>query len=75
MGGRNCKVTLTYEHQCAVIADPVEDGFYPRYGTEMGSATIEIASERALERCSEKNNGRECKIIYSNCTSPVLVHD
>lgn len=75
MGGTNCIVTFTYQHQCAVIADPIEEGFHRRYGADAGGPTIEIASEHALKTCSEKNDGRECKIIYSNCTSPVLVYD
>lgn len=75
MGGGNCKVTLAYENQCAVIADPIEEDFYPRYGSEAGGSTVEVASELALKRCSEKNSGRSCEVIYSNCTAPVLVHD
>jgi hypothetical protein len=75
MGGKDCKVTLIYENQCAVIADPVEENIQPRFGAEVGGPTVEAASQRALQICAEKNNGHACEIIHSDCTPPVLVYD
>lgn len=74
MGGRNCVVTLSYENQCAVIADPVDGSKQPRFGSHVGGPTIEDASRTALNSCYEKNGRSECEIIYSNCTRPVLVN-
>lgn len=73
MGGKNCVITLVYENQCAVIADPVDRDIQPRFGSDVSGPTIEEASRLALDSCYEKNGKRECEIIYSNCTRPVLV--
>lgn len=73
MGGRNCEVTLVYQNQCAVIADPIDRDIQPRFGSDVSGRTIEEASKLALDRCYEKNGGRRCEVIYSNCTRPVLV--
>lgn len=75
-GGKECKVTLAYHNQCAVIADPVEKGqFIPGTSIYLGGPTVEKASELALSSCSTSNDGRSCLIVYSNCTEPYLVYD
>ena len=74
MGGKNCVVTLVYQNQCAVIADPVDRDLQPRFGSDVSAPTIEEASKLALDRCYKRNGGRSCEIIYSNCTRPVLVN-
>lgn len=73
-GGKNCAITLTYENQCAVIADPIDREKQPRFGSHVGGPTIEDASKIALNNCYKKNGQSECEIIYSNCTRPVLVN-
>lgn len=73
MGGRECKITLAYENQCAVIAEPVEDlaSFKPMH---FRGPTVEVASSSALKECALVNQGHACKVIYSNCTRPVLTN-
>lgn len=71
LGGRNCKVTLTYENQCAVVAEPVED-LQPMASIQGSGPSVEEASMPVLEACARGNNGHQCKIVYSNCTGPVL---
>lgn len=73
MGGKNCAVTLVYQNQCAVIADPIDRDIQPRFGSDVSGPTIEEASKLALDSCYKKNGGRRCEVIYSNCTRPVLV--
>ncbi|WP_157074313.1 DUF4189 domain-containing protein, partial [Pseudoxanthomonas mexicana] len=74
MGGNNCAVTLVYQNQCAVIADPIDRDIQPRFGSDVSGPTIEEASKLALDSCYKKNGGRRCEVIYSNCTRPVLVN-
>ena len=74
MGGKNCEVTLVYQNQCAVIADPIDRDTQPRFGSDVSGPTIEEASKLALDSCHKRNGGRRCEIIYSNCTRPVLVN-
>jgi hypothetical protein len=73
-GATNCKIELAYQNQCAVVAW-ASDG-----GKAIGGAAItqsgpsvEVASQLALSACSKLRGGGECKIIYSDCTKPVLV--
>lgn len=71
LGGRNCKVTLTYENRCAVVAETVED--LQLIASVQGSGpSVEEAGRPALEACARDNNGHKCKIVYFNCTAPVL---
>lgn len=70
----DCKINLTYENQCAVFADPTENGkTISGKGAIQSASSIEVATQLALTRCSAQNGGRQCKIIYSDCTQPVLV--
>lgn len=71
MGGKGCKAVFSYENTCAVIAEPVElqgkmVGFY------QDAPTVEEASQLVLPICRNGNSGRECRVIYSNCTAPIL---
>ncbi len=70
MGGTDCKPTFEYKHQCAVAAEPIDqgdDGVNIIFGT---GSTIEAASAHALTICPEQNQGRACEIKFSNCTLP-----
>ncbi|MCY7306521.1 MAG: DUF4189 domain-containing protein [Rhodoferax sp.] len=73
---KKCELVLAYKNQCAVIAWPSLNG-ETIGGTPMsqGGPSIEVASNLALSSCSAKNAGRECKIVYSDCTPPVLVQN
>lgn len=72
-GAKHCKLVLAYENQCAVIAQPSQSG-ESISGTAVtrSGPTIEDASQGALASCSAARDGGECKIIYSDCTKPVL---
>lgn len=63
-----CTLSLTYVHQCAVLAWPSVVG-----GTVVvqGGPTIEKASEIVLSSCKEAA-GSECKIAYADCTQSML---
>ena len=71
MGGSRCKPVFDYNHQCAVAAEPIDktELFSPYLSR---AATVEEANEYALEKCPSFNNGRQCEIVYSNCTEPYL---
>lgn len=72
-GASGCKKLLfAYENQCAVIAWPSIPG--ATIITQSGS-TVEVATELALKSCigDDVNNSRGCRIVYSECTKPVLV--
>lgn len=73
-GANHCKIALVYYNQCAVIADPKENGKNVD-GTSIirGGPTIEDASKGALASCAAARRGGLCKIVYSACTKPVLV--
>ena len=64
-GGAECKISLRYYNQCAVIA------WGDTSGMVQGAETIKIASELALQKCSVRTTN--CKILYSDCSLPVWV--
>lgn len=71
MGGSGCKAVFSYKNTCAVIAEPVEL-LEMMVGHYQDAPTIEEASRLVLPRCRDGNGGRECRVIYSNCTAPIL---
>ena len=73
-GAPNCKLELAYQNQCAVVAWASEDekAIGGAAITQSGPS-VEAASQLALSACSKLRGGGECKIIYSDCTKPVLV--
>lgn len=60
-GGTKCVLSLAYYDQCGVIVW----GSGGRYNT-VSAETIERASKRAIERCSE--SGQKCEVYYSGCS-------
>lgn len=74
-GASECKKLLfAYENQCAVVAWPDVPGQGTNVITQ-GGPSIEIASGLALRSCEgDSGTGRGCRIIYSECTEPVLIH-
>ncbi|WP_246193223.1 DUF4189 domain-containing protein [Pseudoxanthomonas yeongjuensis] len=72
-GAKKCKIEITYNNQCAVIVKPMRDGEISA-GTAVvqGGPSIEAATRLAMSTCGEKNETEECKVIYSDCTKPVL---
>jgi hypothetical protein len=71
-GGRSCEVMLAYENQCAVIAIPAGYGG-PMQVIYQSGPTIERAGQIAFPQCAAQNGGRQCELMYTNCTAPVLV--
>lgn len=72
-GASDCSLVLAYKHQCAVIANPIdsEKGVIGK-SVVQGGPSIEVASQLALSSCSELRRGGGCKIVYSDCTKPIL---
>ncbi|WP_082638596.1 DUF4189 domain-containing protein [Lysobacter antibioticus] len=71
-GASDCaRLVFAYENQCAVIAWPSVPG--ARIITQ-GAETVELASDLALKSCigDDADNSRGCRIVYSECTRPVL---
>ncbi|WP_082638598.1 DUF4189 domain-containing protein [Lysobacter antibioticus] len=74
-GARGCKkVLFSYQNQCAVIAWPAVVGVGAGVIAQSG-ATVAAASEIALKRCAGTSVGDsgKCRIVYSECSDPVLV--
>jgi hypothetical protein len=73
-GASDCKKLLfSYENQCAVIAWPTVLGQGANVITQ-GGPTVEVATDLALRSCEGGSGNRMgCKIVYSECTKPVLV--
>lgn len=72
-GGRDCEVALYYENQCAAIGVRAEDTGEPMMVSFQAGLTVEEASARALQECTQTNGGQACRIFYSDCTGPVVV--
>lgn len=65
-GGLACKVELTYENGC--VAMSVGNKIH----NVTSDATIKIASQSSMETC--KSADTNCRIYYTACSLPVLVH-
>lgn len=72
-GAKDCKFALAYNNQCAVIVKPMLGGEIIA-GTPIvqSGPSIDATSRLATDACMKKNKAEECKVIYSNCTEPVL---
>lgn len=68
-GSRKCSLKLAYKNQCAVVAWPTVIG---GYNVTQTGPSIEDATSHALPKC-KKASSAECKIVYAECTDPVLV--
>lgn len=68
-GGLNCKLTATYFNQCIAVASPEIDGGQNRW---LSAETIEVATNPVLKDCSDFNQGRPCKVVYTDCTKPIF---
>ncbi|MGN7918908.1 MULTISPECIES: DUF4189 domain-containing protein [Lysobacter] len=74
-GATGCKkVLFSYQNQCAVIAWPAVVGVGAGVIAQSG-ASVAAASEIALKRCAGTSVGDsgKCRIVYSECSDPVLV--
>lgn len=71
MGGTGCRPVFAYRNTCAVIAEPV-DLLQMMVGYYQHAPTVEEATRLVLPRCRIGNDGHECRVVYSNCTSPIL---
>jgi len=70
MGGKRCKPRITYYNQCVALADPTEESRRGGATQTIASAekTVELARSRALSRCESEAAGRQCSIVYSECS-------
>jgi hypothetical protein len=64
-GGENCTVIVRYYNQCAAIA------WGDAAHTSQSAENIEVASQLAFQKCSEKTSN--CKVVYADCSLPVWV--
>jgi hypothetical protein len=69
-GGTDCSIQLAYQNQCAAVAWPSVPGVR---SAVVSAGSVEEASGKALSLCNK--DGGACKIVYSDCTPPVLVYD
>lgn len=70
-GGEQCQVRYTYFNQCVAIAQTDRNGG----GSAVGSAiSIESASRVAKDKCRSIYS-KECLIVLSECSEPVLMSD
>lgn len=72
IGGKDCRIILYYENQCAAIAEPVAD-IEPMIASYKVGLSSQEAIDRAVQECETKNNAGSCKPIYSSCTTPIRV--
>ena len=72
IGGKECRIILYYENQCAAIAEPVAD-ITPMIASYKVGLSSQEAVDKAIQECETKNSAGKCKAIYSNCTTPVRV--
>lgn len=68
MGGRKCKIRLTYHNQCVAMADPVGERVPSAISTANTGMTLELARSSALDRC-QGVGGQRCEVFYSACSS------
>lgn len=62
-GGKTCRIEVSYDNQCAVIAWGDD-----AYATA-NAGTIDEASRLGLEECGKGTSN--CRIFYSDCSYPV----
>ncbi|WP_082611144.1 DUF4189 domain-containing protein [Lysobacter sp. Root916] len=62
-GGRNCRINLIYDNQCAVVIA----GF--GYSRSQGGPTVEIAADHGMREC-EKSGAKDCQVYYKACSLP-----
>lgn len=67
MGGRKCKVIVTYHNQCVAMADPVGDRMPDAISTTTTAETAELAKRMSLDRC-QGIKGQKCEVFYSGCS-------
>ncbi|MFC0156302.1 DUF4189 domain-containing protein [Xanthomonas dyei] len=74
LGANNCRVTLTYQNQCAAIAEPQINGKPSPDGLVqfIGRSKKEQAADDALAQCKTRNPGMQCKVIYEDCSEPIF---
>lgn len=64
-GGKFCRVEVSYDNQCAVLA------WGDQYYATANAETLVDAAEMALATCS--SHTQNCKVVYSDCSYPARV--
>lgn len=64
-GGNECRISLSYQNQCAVIA------WGESSASTQSAESIETASTLAIKSCGKST--ADCQIFYSNCSDPVRI--
>lgn len=72
--GHRCKIVLTYNHQCAAIAEVPDTaaGVTAKRGYATGPDDM-ASAKAAMSACEGANPGASCKIVYSDCSKPIYV--
>jgi hypothetical protein len=69
LGGKKCKMLVTYYNQCAALADPTVGGAGPPGRSAAGRAEKKGQAESlAVAQCEKVSNGRSCSVVYSGCS-------
>jgi len=63
-----CRVVHAYENQCVAVATPTGGGVV---NTDSGFPLEEL-TRKAIVNCQKNNSGKECSILYKNCTEQVF---
>ena len=71
MGGAGCKAVYSYKNTCAVVAEPIALLEF-MHGYYQNGPTVEEATRLVIPQCRDGNGGHDCRVIYSNCTAPIL---
>lgn len=65
-GGKDCRVNLIYDNQCAVVI--AASG----YSRSHGGPTVEITAKRGIQICEEAGFS-DCQVYYKACSLPEQV--
>jgi len=71
-GAKDCKSSLSYKNQCAVLLGPAADApAAERYSALAKAATVEEAIVAAQTNCGPGGRGR-CELAFQDCAKPVF---
>ncbi|WP_295941968.1 DUF4189 domain-containing protein [uncultured Xanthomonas sp.] len=76
-GVKDCRIGLTYQNQCAAVAEPQIGGraYLDGLTNFVAAGSEKAAGDVAMERCEQDNRavtGMQCKVIYTACSKAVF---